>query len=450
MSILNKYVNVIDETDPIKYIGKVNRIVGLTIESLGPQTEIGELCKVISDHKYIYAEVVGFKNEVVILMPYGEMSGIYPGCDVIATGYPLSVKVGDGLKGRILSGVGRPLDDKEEVSPFELYHTVNKSPNVLKRDRIKAPLSTGVKAIDGLTTVGKGQRLGIFSGTGVGKSTLLGMIARHTSADVNVIALIGERGREVRDFIEKNLGEEGLSRSVVVVATSDSPALMRIKGAFVATSIAEYFRDQGLDVLLMMDSVTRFARAQRELGLAIGEPPSSKGYPPSVFDIMPKLMERAGTSDKGTITGFYTVLVEGDDFNEPISDNVRGILDGHISLSRNLANKNYYPAIDILDCISRLMIDIVSPEVMNYSNKIREIVATYREVEDLINIGAYAKGSNPKVDYAISMIDKVTDYFRQDVEEGYNIEATLKGMFELFGDDSFSVSKDIPNYLTEE
>lgn len=375
--------------------------------------------------------MVGFKENKILLMPLGELEGIGPGCEVVACGQSFSVGVSPDLLGRVLDGLGNPIDGLGPITYEKEYSVNNSPPNPLQRKRITEPLSFGVRAIDGILTCGKGQRVGIFSGSGIGKSTLLGMIARNTSADVNVIALVGERGREVREFLEKDLGEEGLRRSVVIVATSDQPALVRIKGAMVATTIAEYFRDQGQDVMLMMDSVTRFAMAQREVGLAVGEPPATRGYTPSVFALLPKLLERSGTSMKGTITGLYSVLVDGDDHNEPIADAVRGILDGHIVLSRDLAMQNHYPAIDVMASISRVMNDIVSAEQLDAAGIIKNILATYRDAKDLIDVGAYAKGSNPKIDYAISMIDKVNNYLRQGIDECFNYAQSAEQLKEL-------------------
>ena len=426
----SKYYDVLDNRDFIEYTGKVSKVVGLTIESNGPEVNIGEICKInaLRENKVISAEAVGFRDNKVLLMPLGDMNGIGPGSKVVATRDYLSVGVGNALIGRVIDGMGRPIDGKGEIVTETTYPVENKPPHPLKRNRIKEPLPLGVKTIDGLLNVGKGQRVGIFAGSGVGKSTLIGMIARNTKADVNVIALIGERGREVREFIEKDLKEEGLKRSVVVVATSDQPALIRLKGALMATAIAEYFRDQGKDVLLLMDSLTRFAMAQREIGLSIGEPPVSRGYTPSVFSIMPKLLERAGNSQSGSITGLYTVLVDGDDLTEPVTDTARGILDGHIVLSRNLANKNQYPAIDVLASVSRVMPDIVDDEHQKIANDIKKTMAIYREAEDLINVGAYAKGSNEKIDYAIEVIDKIQEFIKQGVHERYSYEETINLM----------------------
>lgn len=402
--------------------GKVKKVIGLTIEVEGIKAFVGELCTIYNDkNNPIMCEVVGFKEDDVILMALGELSGIAPGCKVVPQGRLLSVKCSDDLQGKVLDGLGEPLQGENLRSG--IYYPLDQDPpDPLRRRRIKDILPTGVRAIDGFLTCGEGQRIGIFAGSGVGKSTTLGMIARYAEADVNVIALIGERGREVLDFIEKDLGEEGMKKSVVVCATSDKPALVRLKGAFTATAIAEYFRDQGKKVILMMDSVTRFAMAQREIGLAIGEPPATKGYTPSVFAKLPRLLERSGMSDKGSITAFYTVLVDGDDFNEPIADAVRGILDGHIVLSRALAHKNQYPAIDILNSVSRLMPEIADEAHKNAASQLRDLLSTYKNSEDLINIGAYVKGSNPKVDMAIQYYDHIINYLRQGIKEHTSFE----------------------------
>lgn len=424
---LQKYHNILKKSDFITYYGKVTKVVGLTIESDGPEVDIGELCRIHASkgRKTINAEVVGFRDNKTLLMPLGEMTGVGPGNLVVGTGSVLKVGVGKNLTGRILNGMGAPIDSEEAYKHEKYYPVNNNPPHPLNRNRITEPLALGIKAIDGLLTVGKGQRIGIFAGSGVGKSTLMGMIARNTKADINVIALIGERGREVREFIEKDLKEEGLSRSVVVVATSDQPALVRMKGALVATAIAEYFRDQGRDVLLLMDSLTRFAMAQREIGLAIGEPPVSRGYTPSVFGTMPKLLERSGCSDKGSITGLYTVLVDGDDMTEPVTDTARGILDGHIVLSRSLANRNQYPAIDILASVSRVMPDIISPEHKKAAGELKKALAIYKDAEDLINIGAYVKGSSEKIDYAINLIDGILDFVQQSTEDRFTFKEVL-------------------------
>ncbi|MDP4092150.1 MAG: flagellar protein export ATPase FliI [Bacillota bacterium] len=427
---LSKYRKVLNENDFIEYSGKVAKVVGLTIESNGPEVNIGELCRIktLRGNTEISAEVVGFKDNRVLLMPLGDMSGIGPGSTVIATGTSLKVGVGHNLVGRVIDGLGNPIDGKGPLD-IETFYPVNQQPpNPLSRKRISEPLPLGIKAIDGLLTIGKGQRVGIFAGSGVGKSTLIGMIARNTKADINVIALIGERGREVREFIEKDLQEEGLSRSVVIVATSDQPALIRLKGALLATAVAEYFRDQNRDVLLLMDSLTRFAMAQREVGLAIGEPPVSRGYTPSVFAVFPKLLERAGNSENGSITGLYTVLVDGDDMTEPVTDTARGILDGHIVLSRALANRNQYPAIDVLSSVSRVMPDITTPEHRKTANGIKKSMAVYKDSEDLINIGAYVKGSSEKIDYAIAVIDDIISFLEQGTYDNHTYEEVLEMM----------------------
>lgn len=430
---IERYKTAIDAVKPVNYLGHITQIVGLTIQSKGPQVSIGEICKIKTPDREVETEVVGFKDSNVLLMPLSDTQGIGPGQVVYATGDILSVKVGPQLMGRALNGLGKPMDGKPEIESDELYPVQNDAPSPLSRKRIKEPLSMGVRVIDGLLTIGKGQRVGIFAGSGVGKSTLLGMIARNTKADINVIALIGERGREVKEFIEKDLKEEGLARSVVVTATSDQPALVRVKAAFLATAIAEYFRDQGRDVMLMMDSLTRFSMAQREIGLATGEPPVSRGYTPSVFSMMPKLLERAGNSDKGSITGLYTVLVDGDDLTEPITDTARGILDGHIVLSRKIANKNHYPAIDVLASISRVMGDVTTMEHRQIAGHLKGLLATYREAEDLINIGAYVKGSNKDIDLAVSKIDAINSFLRQRTEENISFDETIKMMQEIAG-----------------
>lgn len=432
---LKKYHEKLSKIDTLKASGKVTQIIGLVVEATGVQGSLGEVCHIISRNEdvKIKAEIVGFKENKVLLMPLGDLHGIGPGAKVIATEETFIVPVGEGLLGRVLDGLGNPIDNKGPLKVNEFYSVYNKPSDPLTRKKVAMPVATGIRSIDGALTVGKGQRIGIFSGSGVGKSTTLGMIARNTSADINVIALIGERGREVRDFIEKDLKIEGLRRSVVVAATSDQPALIRRMGAFVATSIAEYFRDKGYDVMLMMDSVTRFAMAQREIGLAIGEPPTTKGYPPSVFALLPKLLERAGTTpDKGTITGMYTILVEADDLNEPISDSVRAILDGHIVLSRQLASQNHYPPVDILDSVSRCMIDITNEEHRRVANKLKETIAAYRNAEDLINIGAYVKGSNPSIDYAVSKIGEINKFLIQGIEEKTEFEETINWLKSIF------------------
>jgi flagellum-specific ATP synthase len=428
-----KYLDVINNVEPLKISGKITQIVGLVIESQGPSVNLGDLCYISPRNggEIIPAEVVGFRQNRVLLMPIGEMQGIGPGCEVFSAHQALKVNVGHHLLGRILDGLGNPMDGKGPLVVQNEYPLHSAPPHPLSRSRIEKKLSVGVRVIDGLITLGRGQRVGIMAGSGVGKSTLLGMIARNTEADINVIALVGERGREVREFIERDLGEEGLKRSVVVVATSDQPALVRIKGAMTATAIAEYFRDQGLDVVLMMDSVTRFAMAQREVGLTVGEPPATRGYTPSVFAMLPKLLERSGTGEKGSITGIYTVLVDGDDMNEPIADAVRSILDGHIVLSRGIAAQNHYPAVDVLGSVSRVMLDIVEKEHYTAAQQLRSIMATYREAEDLINIGAYATGSNAKIDKAIVAIDSVNTFLQQDVYEKMTADETIAKLIAL-------------------
>lgn len=424
---LDRMIDLINKTDLTVSFGSVERIVGMTVESLGPSVKMGEICNVYpsSDSKPVKAEVVGFRDKRILLMPFDNLSGIGPGSIVESTGQPFKIPVGMGLIGRIIDGTGSLIDGKEPIDP-EDYYNVDASPsNPLTRPRIKEQLTLGVKALDGLLTCGRGQRIGIFAGSGVGKSTLLGMIARNAQADVNVIALVGERGREVRDFIEKDLQEEGMKRSVLVVATSDRPAMARLKCAMVATTVAEYFRDKGKSVMLMMDSLTRFAMAQREVGLATGEPPVSRGYTPSIFAIMPKLLERSGNYETGSITGIYTVLVEGDDMNEPIADTVRGILDGHVVLSRKLAMQNHYPAIDVLSSISRIMPDIVSGDHKVMAGRMRSLMATYNNYSDLIAIGAYKNGSSPEVDRAIKYHEPIDDFLKQQVGEHYNMDMVL-------------------------
>lgn len=430
----DKYAKVMDIPLFLK-MGKVVNIVGLTIESAGPDAKLGDVCEIFPEEenaKPIMAEVVGFKDKKTLLMPYEDVGGIGLGSIVQNTEKPLTVQVYDELLGQVLDGLGRP--GMNQMKKGETYPVVAPPPDPMSREIIDEILPLGVKAVDGLITVGKGQRIGIFAGSGVGKSTLLGMFARNTKADINVIALIGERGREVREFIERDLGEEGMRRSVVIVSTSDRPALERNKAAKTATAVAEYFRDQGKDVLLMMDSLTRFSMAQREIGLASGEPPVSRGYPPSVYSEMPKLLERAGRASKGSITGLYTVLVDGDDFNEPITDTARSILDGHIMLSRKLGHKNHYPAIDILQSISRCMSQIAGKDHKTAAGKLKSVLATYNEAEDLINIGAYKRGSNPGIDYAIDKINAVNAFLMQDVDEKFTLEETVTMLEELFQD----------------
>jgi len=423
-----KYYNLISKTY-YKKMGRVSKVIGLTVESIGPDAKLNDVCKILLRDKpgqHINAEVVGFKDNRIVLMPFENVDGIGPGCIVENTNEALNVNVGEGLLGKTVDGLGVPTDGSE-LQSFERYPVEQTAPDPMDRVIINEILPLGVKAVDGLLTIGKGQRIGIFAGSGVGKSTLLGMFARNTKADINVIALIGERGREVREFIERDLGEEGMKRSVVVVATSDKPALIRNKAAKTATAIAEYFRDQGKDVLLMMDSLTRFSMAQREIGLASGEPPVTRGYPPSMYSEMPKLLERAGNSDKGSITGLYTVLVDGD-----ITDTARSILDGHIMLSRKLAHKNHYPAIDVLQSISRCMSQIVDKHQKELAGRLKNVMATYTEAEDLINIGAYKSGSNKNIDYAISKIDKVNEFLMQATDEKITFEDEIRRLEEVF------------------
>ena len=429
----NKYLEIIKNTPSIKEIGKITEIIGLTIEADGPKSSIGDLCYIYNDYndKPTMAEVVGFKSDKILLMPLANPDGIQPGALVVNTGSAMKIGVGNQLIGRVLDGLGRPIDTLGDIKFSEYRSTRADVINPLKRKRIDEPLSLGIKSVDGFMTLGKGQRMGIFAGSGVGKSTTIGMMAKNTSADLNVIALIGERGREVKEFIEDILGPEGMKRSIVVAATSDQPSLVKIKAAFVATSIAEYFRDKGLDVLFMLDSITRIAMAQREVGLAIGEPPATRGYTPSVFALMPKLMERAGTNEFGTITGLYTVLVEGDDFNEPISDTARSILDGHIVLSRDLAHKNHYPAVDVLQSLSRVMGDVTTKEHRTAAGNIRNLLAVHKKNEDLINIGAYVNGSDPVCDKAIALMGSINQFLIQSTDEKIDYEQTINKLLEL-------------------
>lgn len=431
-----KYHESLNASVPIRANGRVQKVVGLVVEASGPACQIGCVCDILTENgrKAVSAEVLGFKENAVLLMPLEDIRSLGPGCKVVARKEKAHVGVGKALLGRVIDGLGNPIDDKGPIETDAQYPIYANPMNPLLRNRIQRPLDLGVRAINGLLTVGCGQRMGIFAGSGVGKSVLMGMIARQTSAEVNVIALIGERGRELNEFIQKDLGEEGLKKSVVVVATSDHLPLVRLRGGFIATAIAEYFRDLGNHVNLMMDSVTRLAMAQREIGLSLGEPPTTKGYTPSVFSLLPKLLERAGTSShRGTITGLYTVLVEGDDMNEPIADAARSILDGHIVLTRDLANQNHYPAIDILRSISRVMDDITDLDHKHHVGRIKEVLATHRKAEDLINIGAYVAGSNPKIDYAIRMIDPVNRFLQQDIDEKATLETSIDALKSIMG-----------------
>lgn len=432
---LEAYHSIIDAVSPITESGRITKVVGFIAEAEGPACRLGGVCDIYlkGNALKVKAEVVGFRENRVLLMPFGDIRGIAPGGRVVAREQQAVIGVGEGFLGRIVDGLGNPIDNRGPVATKAMYPIYAKPMNPFLRKRIRQPLDLGIRAINGALTIGCGQRMGIFAGSGVGKSVLLGMIARNTRAEVNVIALIGERGRELNEFIQKDLGEEGLKKSVVVVATSDSPPLIRMRGIFVATAIAEYFRDLGKDVILMTDSLTRFAMAQREVGLAVGEPPTSKGYTPSVFTLLPQLLERAGTcSGPGAITGLYTVLVEGDDMNEPIADAARAILDGHIVLSRDLAAQNHYPAIDVLSSVSRLMPDVSGRKHKEAAGRLKEVLATYKKAEDLINIGAYAAGSNPKIDYAIQMIDRVHVYLKQGIDEKESLETSIQKLCAMF------------------
>jgi flagellum-specific ATP synthase len=434
---LASYFPVVQAAKPVRFHGKVTQVVGLVIEGYCPETAVGSLCEVHSEGAQpIPAEVVGFRDNKTLLMPLGELRGVGLGSLISVRREKASLGVGPAMLGRVIDGLGSPIDDKGPIATVDEYPIYAAPVNPMHRRPIRKPLNLGIRAINGLLTCGEGQRVGIMAGSGVGKSTLLGMIARYTEADVNVIALIGERGRELREFIEKDLQAEGLKKSVVVVATSDQPPLVRMRGAYIATTIAEYFQAQGKKVLLMMDSATRFAMAMREVGLAIGEPPTTKGYTPSVFAALPRLLERSGNFQGGSITGLYTVLVEGDDFNEPISDAMRSILDGHIILSRELAARNIYPPIDLLNSASRVMSDVTSKEHRQLAGQFKEILAAYRQAEDMINIGAYKHGSNTKIDYAIAKMDRMIAYMKQDVSDGVGVEesiAVLSAIFEGYG-----------------
>jgi len=439
---LSHCLQVAQDTSLVSVGGRVNQVIGMVLESMGPGIPVGSICEVsvFKNQGTVLAEVVGFREGRVLLMPLGEMRGVEPGSAIRLVGEQAGVPVAESLLGRIIDGLGNPMDGKGPLQAEAQYPLYAAPLNPMERERILEPVDVGVRAINGLLTLGKGQRIGILAGSGVGKSTLLGMIARHTAADISVIALIGERGRELKDFIERDLGPEGLARSVVVVATSDQPPLVRMRGAYLATAISEFFRDKGRDVILMMDSVTRFAMSSREVGLAIGEPPTSRGYTPSVFGQLPKLLERAGTCmGKGSITGIYTVLVEGDDMNEPIADAVRSIVDGHIILSRDLASQGHYPSIEVMGSISRCMTDVVPREQVRVAHKFLEVMSTYRRSEDLINIGAYAKGSNPKIDNAITMIDRLNGYLKQPVEEKVSFAESAQQLAAIFAADGQNV-----------
>ena len=431
--LLSELESRLDNMDFIRLNGLIAKAIGIVIESKGPDVRVGDLCEIRYRDKSMSlpAEVVGFSENRVLLMPLGELTDIGPGCDVVAVGQKLGVRVGPGLLGRVVNGLGEPIDDKGPIIAGEVYPLYAKPPHPLLRKPVATPLPVGVKAIDALLTLGRGQRVGIFSGSGVGKSTLMGMMVRNTEAEISVIGLIGERGREVGEFLERDLGSSGLKRSVVVVATSDQPPLIRLKAALTATAIAEYFRDRGKDVLLLMDSVTRVAMAQRDVGLAIGEPPATRGYTPSVFAFLPKLLERAGAGERGSITGVYNVLVEGDDMNEPVADETRSILDGHIILSRKLAAQNHYPAIDILASKSRVMTKVVERDHQDAAGKVNEWLALYNEVELLVKIGEYQTGSDPRSDKAIAMQDRIRDFLRQrttDIEDYASTLTKLKAL----------------------
>ncbi len=430
---LAPYISAVAESDPIKTYGRVDEITGIIVKATGVRATIGESCRIYAENDdSLDADIVGFRDGKVMLMAVGDLAGIRLGSRVLPLGKKVAIKVSPHLRGRVINGSGEPLDGKGPIPGVD-YPLLRQTPHPLKRRRITEPLDLGIRAINGLLTCGKGQRIGIFSGPGVGKSVLLGMIAKYTEASVNVIAMVGERGREVREFIEKDLGSEGIEKSVVVVSTSEQPPLAKVRAALAATAIAEYFRDRGENVLLLMDSLTRVAQAQRETGLAIGEPPTAKGYTPSVFALLPKLLERVGTSEgTGSITGIYTVLVEGDDPADPVADSAKAVLDGHIVLSRDLAMESHYPSIDILRSISRLMPDIASPEHKEYASKFVEVLATYKRVEDMINLGAYKEGTNPKVDYAIRMIDRMKTYLRQGMTEKRDLGDALQGLYLLF------------------
>ncbi len=427
------YTETLNALDPMRYCGTVTQLVGLALESAGPVSRIGDMCRVYSprEDSWTDAEVVGFRDNRILLMPFGKLAGIGPGCRVEASGHGLRVRVGPELRGRILDGLGNPIDGLGPLRGKRWQETDNPPPSPLSRSRISKPLPFGVKSLDGLLTCGRGQRIGIFAGSGVGKSTLMGMIARHAQADINVITLVGERGREVREFIEKDLRTDGLAKSVLVVATSDQPALVRQKSAMLGTAIAEYFRDQGLDVLLLMDSLTRFAMAQREIGMSVGEPPVSRGYTPSVFQVLPRLLERSGNAERGSVTGLYTVLVEGDDMNEPVADTVRGILDGHIVLSRKLAHRNHYPAVDVLSSVSRIMPDITTPRHLAAAGFLRRNLSVYQDAQDLIHIGAYKKGASAEIDEAVRLNAGINAFLRQDIGESVLFEDTIDQLVAL-------------------
>lgn len=433
--LLDKYQAILDKTQTVRSLGTVIQVAGNTIYSRGPDARLGEICHIekVEDESYIMAEVIGFQDNTIILSPMENITGVYSGSRVLSTGFPLRVSLGEQMLSRVIDGLGNPLDDKGKLVTEEVRVLYNKPPNPLDRPIINTPMSLGVRAVDSMLTIGKGQRIGIFAGSGVGKSTLLGMIARYAQADVNVIAMVGERGREVSEFIKNDLGEIGLKKSILVVASSNESAMHRVRAAYMATTIAEYFRDKGKDVLLLMDTVTRLAMAQREIGLSAGEPATTRGYPPSVFSMLPELMERAGTSPQGTITGIYSVLAEADDMNDPIVDTVRGILDGHIVLSRKLANRSHFPAIDVVSSISRSMNSIVPKEQMRLAAMIREMMAEYNENEEIINLGAYVRGSNPVLDRYLAIKKELNAFLCQEVEQYQAYEVAVEQLKQVYG-----------------
>jgi len=432
MTLFDRQVNILSSINPVSITGTVVGVSGLTLTAEGFPVPVGSQCRIIRrSSQPLEAEVVGFQGARAIIMPYDEIVGVAPGDSILCISEQQHIPVGRRLLGRVLDGFGRPIDEGPAITAEDYYPLINHAPSPTRRRRVTEPLGTGIRAIDTLLTVGQGQRMGIFSGPGVGKSVLLGMIARYTSADIIVIGLIGERGRELRDFLERDLTDEGRKRAVVIVSTSDQSPVLRVRATMAATAVAEYYRDQGKTVLLLIDSITRLAMAQRQIGLAAGEPPTTKGYTPSVFALMPKLMERAGQSDRGSITGFYTVLVEGDDMTEPISDTAKGILDGHITLSRDLANKGHYPAISVLDSISRVMSDVTNPQHQAAAKKVRRLIATYRDVEDLVNIGAYVPGGNPEIDLAVRTHPIINTFLQQTVRESMNFTQAQKFLFDL-------------------
>jgi len=434
-AVFEKYKTVLEDTDPIKFTGRVTRVQGLLIESLGPRVVLGELCYIIIKNTLppIWAEVVSLKEDAIQLMAYDSFEGIEIGSIVVATGKSLSVSVSPRMMGRVLDGMGRPVDDKGNIRASVKIPVINTPPDILRRKPVNEQIETGVRAIDSLLAVGKGQRMGIFSAAGVGKSTLLGMIARNSNADVNVIALVGERGREVNEFIENELGPEGMKKSIIVVSSSNTPPISRVRGAHTATAIAEYFRDRGKNVMFFFDSLTRFARAQREIGLAIKEPPATRGYTPSVFTEMPKLLERCANSLTGTLTGFYTVLVEGDDLDEPVSDNAEGFLDGHIILSKKMAESNHYPAIDVLKSISRISDKILPKEIKESGGYVKNKISVFSDSEVMINVGAYVKGSNPEIDEAIKKQPEIKKYLAQRIDETSQLEESFSGIAKIAG-----------------